>query len=179
MYAMREIKGILFDEQTIAAKVRELAVQVSRDYAGKELVLVAILKGAVVFTADLMRLITVPLTLDFVCALSYGAGTESSRTIIIKQDLDKDIREKHVLLVDTIVDSGETLAFLIEKLSQRHPASLKTAALLDKPSRRTIPVTIDYRGFEIPDTFVVGYGMDCGEQYRNLPVIAAMETQGS
>jgi len=171
---MIEIGEILFDEKAIAVKVRELAALVSRDYAGKELVLVSILKGAVVFTADFMRLVDVPVTVDFICASSYGLSMESSREIRIKKDLDTDIRGKEVLLVDTIVDTGETLACLIKKLSERGPASLRTVALLDKRSRRTVDVPIEYRGYEIPDQFVVGYGMDCGERFRNLPYIAVV-----
>jgi hypoxanthine phosphoribosyltransferase len=173
---MIEIQEILFDEQTIARKVKELAHRISRDYAGKEMVLVSILKGAVVFTADLMRLITIPLIVDFVCASSYGMSTESSRKIHIKKDLDTDINGKHVLIADTIVDTGETLSYLFKRLFERDPASLKTVALLDKKCKRTAEVPITYRGFEIPDKFVVGYGMDCGEQYRNLPYIAAVKT---
>jgi hypoxanthine phosphoribosyltransferase len=172
-----EIQEILFDEKTIARKVKELAHRISRDYAGREIVLVSILKGAVVFTADLMRLITIPVTVDFVCASSYGMSTESSRKIHIKKDLDTDINGKHVLIADTIVDTGETLAYLFKRLSGQDPASLKTVALLDKKCKRTVEVPITYRGFEIPDKFVVGYGMDCGEKYRNLPYIAAIKAE--
>ena len=171
---MDEISEILFDEQAIAARVKELGGQVSRDYAGREPVLVSILKGAVVFTADLMRQVTVPVTIDFICASSYGLSTQSSREILIKKDLDKDIKGKDVLLVDTIIDTGETLAFLIKRLTERDPASLKTVTLLDKRCRRTSSVPVDYRGFEIPDKFVVGYGMDYGEKFRNLPYIAVV-----
>ncbi len=175
---MMEIKEILFDELTIAKKVDELAARIAKDYAGKELVLVSILKGAVVFTADLMRRLAIPMTVDFISASSYGLSTKSSREIRIKKDLDTDIKGRHVLLVDTIVDTGATLACLIKKLSERGPASLKTVALLDKSPRRTVEVPIDYRGYIIPDKFVVGYGMDCGEQYRNLPYIAVVKTEG-
>jgi hypoxanthine phosphoribosyltransferase len=173
---MIEIQDILFDEQTIARKVKELAGRISRDYAGKDLLLVSILKGAVVFTADLMRRLSIPVTVDFICASSYSMSTKSSRKINIKKDLDTDISGKHVLLVDTIIDTGETLDFLVKVLSERKPASLKAVTLLDKKSRRIVDVPIAYPGFEIPDKFVVGYGLDCGQRYRNLPYIATIKT---
>jgi len=167
---------ILFDEQAIENKIAELAAQISRDHAGKELVLICILKGAALFTADLSRLLTIPVTLDFVQASSYGSATVSSRTITIKKDIDIDIRGKHVLLVDGIIDTGDTLMKLLERYKARGPAGIKVVTLLDKHARRTADVPIDYRGFEIPDVFVVGYGMDCGEKYRNLPYIATLIT---
>ena len=173
---MIEIQETLFDEQAIARKVKELADGISRDYAGKNLLLVSILKGAVVFTADLMRRLSMPVTVDFICASSYSMSTESSRKINIRKDLDTDINGKHVLLVDTIIDTGETLDFLMKMLSERKPASLKAVTLLDKKSRRTVDVQIAYCGFEIPDKFVVGYGLDCAQQYRNLPYIAVVKT---
>ena len=173
---MIEIQEILFDEQTLARKVKELADSISRDYAGKDLLLVSILKGAVVFTADLMRRLSIPVTVDFICASSYGMSTESSQKIHLKKDLDTDIKGKHVLLVDTIVDTGETLDFLMKMLSERKPASLKAVTLLDKKSRRTVEVSLAYCGYEIPDKFVVGYGLDCAQQYRNLPYIAIVKT---
>ena len=172
---MVEIQEILFDEQTLARKVKELADRISRDYAGKDLLLVSILKGAVVFTADLMRRLSIPVTVDFICASSYSMSTVSSRKINIKKDLDTDINGKHVLLVDTIIDTGETLDFLMKMLSERKPASLKAVTLLDKKSRRIVDVQVAYRGFEIPDKFVVGYGLDCAQQYRNLPYIATVK----
>jgi hypoxanthine phosphoribosyltransferase len=171
---MIEIQEILIDEQTVIEKVRELAARISEDYAGKELVLISVLKGAAVFSADLMRHISVPVMVDYVQAASYGASITSSRNIIIKKDIETDISGKHVLLVDTIVDTGETMACLVKKIRERGPASLKTVALLDKRSRRLVDVKIDYLGFEIPDRFVVGYGMDCEEKYRNLPSIAVV-----
>jgi len=173
---MVEIQEILFDEQTLARKVKELADRISRDYAGKDLLLVSILKGAVVFTADLMRRLSIPVTVDFICASSYSMSTVSSRKINIKKDLDTDINGKHVLLVDTIIDTGETLDFLMKMLSERKPASLKAVTLLDKKSRRIVDIQMAYRGFEIPDKFVVGYGLDCAQQYRNLPYIATVKT---
>ncbi len=172
---MIELGETLFDEATISRKVRELGLMISRDYEGKELLLVSILKGAAVFTADLMRAITVPVEVDFISASSYGASRESSRSIAIRKDLDADVKDRHVLLVDTIVDTGETFDCLLRLLAGRKPASLKTVALLDKKSRRTVEVPVAYRGFEIPDTFVVGYGLDCAHHYRNLPHIAALK----
>ncbi|HUI46030.1 MAG TPA: hypoxanthine phosphoribosyltransferase [Nitrospirota bacterium] len=172
---MFEIQEILFDEQTIQKKVRELAAQISRDYAGEDLVLVCILKGAVVFTADLMRSISFPVTIDFICASSYGMSTTAAREIRIKKDIEIDVRGRHVLLVDTIIDTGETLACLFKRFAGKDPASLEAVVLLDKKPRRTVEVRLKYRGFEIPDKFVVGYGVDCAEQYRNLPYVAVIK----
>lgn len=172
---MEENLEILFDEQAIERKVAELASRISNDYAGKELVLVCILKGAAIFAADLSRHLSIPVSLDFVHASSYGSATVSSRTITVKKDIDLDIRGKNVLLVDGIFDTGDTITFLVERYRERCPASIKVVTLLDKRSRRTVAVHLDYRGFEIPDVFVVGYGMDCGEKYRNLPYIATLD----
>lgn len=171
---MINIQEILIDEQTIIEKVRELAERISKDYAGKEVVIVCILKGAAVFTSDLMRHLSLPVVVDYMQAASYGLSTTSSRKIIIKKDIETDISGKHVLLVDTIVDTGETMDRLLTKMKEKGPASVRTVALLDKRSRRLVDVQIDYLGFEIPDRFVVGYGMDCEEKYRNLPSIAAV-----
>ena len=173
---MEENLEILFDEQTIEQKVAELADQISHDYGGKELVLICILKGAAIFAADLSRQLTIPVTLDFVHVSSYGSNTVSSRTITVKKDIDIDIRGKNVLLVDGIIDTGNTVTYLIERCRERGAAGIKVVTLLDKHSRRTADVPIDYRGFEIQDFFVVGYGMDCGEKYRNLPYIAILKT---
>jgi hypoxanthine phosphoribosyltransferase len=169
------IEEILFDEQTITERVRELAACISKDYAGEELILVCILKGAAVFAADLMRHLSLQVTVEYLQAASYGPATTSSRSITIKKNFETDIRGKHVLLVDTIVDTGATLAYLFNELGERGPASLNAVVLLDKRSRRTSPVPLAYRGFEIPDKFVVGYGMDRGEQHRNLPYIATLK----
>jgi hypoxanthine phosphoribosyltransferase len=171
-----EIQEIVLTEEAIREKVSALAAQVSRDYAGKDPVLVGILKGAVVFLADLMRRIGFPVTVDFVHASSYGLGTESTRVIRIKKDIETDIRGRHVLLVDCIIDTGETLDCLLRRYAARQPASLRSIVLLDKKSRRTVEVPLDYTGCVIPGKFVVGYGVDCGEQYRNLPYIAAVKT---
>lgn len=173
---MIEIQEILFDERAIQTKVGELAARIASDYAGKDLVLICILKGGVVFMADLMRRIPFPVTIDFICASSYGMSTTAAREIRIKKDIDVDVRGRHVLLVDTIIDTGETLACLFKRFPEKGPASLEAAVLLDKKPRRTAEVRLKYRGFEIPDRFVVGYGVDCAEQYRNLPYVAAIKT---
>ncbi len=173
---MTEIQEILFDEEAIVGKVKDLAARISHDYAGKELILVSILKGAVVFTADLMRFITLPMSVDFICASSYGLSTKSSGKISIKKDIDTHISGRHVLLVDTIIDTGETVSCLMGVLAERKPASLNVAVLLDKKCNRSVNVPLAYRGFEIPDRFVAGYGMDCGEQCRNLPYIAVVRS---
>ncbi len=173
---MDAVQEILFDNQAIDEKVREIASRISADYAGKELVLICVLKGAAVFTADLMRHLTLPVTLEFVQAASYGASTTSSNKITIEQPGEIDISGKHVLIVDTIIDTGETMAHLFNTFAGRGPASLKAVALLDKRSRRTANVSITYCGFEIPDKFVAGYGMDYGEKYRNLPYIAVIKS---
>lgn len=173
---MYDIQEILFDEKAIEKRVMELAAEISKDYEGKDLVLIGVLKGAAVFMADLMRRIPFPVAIDFIHASSYGMGTETSREIRIKKDIDTDVTGRHVLLVDTIIDTGETLHRLFELFRRKGPASLKAVVLLDKKPRRTVEVSLSYRGFEIPDEFVVGYGVDCGEQYRNLPYIAAVKT---
>jgi len=166
---------ILFDEKTIAEKVAELAARISSDYAGRDLVLVGVLKGAAVFLADLARRITIPVTVDFVQASSYGMSTTSSGRIAVSKDVSCDIRGKDVLLVDTIVDTGETLSRLFELFKEKGPASLKAVVLLDKRCRRAADVPLAYAGFEVPDAFVVGYGVDHAEKYRNLPYIAVVE----
>ena len=173
---MSEIGEILFNEAIIADKVRELGERISRDYVGKDLIVVSILKGAVIFTTDLVRSISCPLFVEFIQASSYGMSTNSSRDVVIKKDLESDIAGRHVLLVDTIIDTGETFDCLMKMLSERKPASLHAAVLLDKSSRRLVDVPIAYRGFEIPDAFVVGYGLDYNELYRNLPYIALLKT---
>jgi hypoxanthine phosphoribosyltransferase len=173
---MIEIRDIVFDEQTIAKKVRELGARISDDYAGKDVVLIGILKGAVVFMADLMRCLSLPVAIDFVRAASYGKSTEPARKIMITKDIETDIQGRHVLLVDTIIDTGETLHCLLDRMKAKGPASLEAVVLLDKKPRRTVEVPIRYKGFEIPDVFVVGYGVDCAEQCRNLAYIASVKT---
>ncbi len=167
---------MLIDEQAIREKVRELAGRISHDYAGKQLIAVCVLKGASIFTADLVREISGDVTVEFVRAASYGVSTAPSG-LTVEKNIAREIEGKHVLLVDGIVDSGRTLAFLLERYGSRRPASLRTAVLLDKPARRAVAVPLDYVGFTVPDRFVVGYGMDAGERYRNLPYIAAVPAE--
>jgi hypoxanthine phosphoribosyltransferase len=176
---VNEKHEMLLTEQAIRTRVRELGAEISKDCSGKQVVLISVLRGALVFTADLMRCLDFPIGLDFVHASSYGMGMRSSREVRIKKDIETDIAGKHVLLVDCIVDTGETLDSLIKRYQPMNPASVRTAVLLDKRSRRSAAVPIDYVGFVIPDTFVVGYGIDCGEQYRNLPYLAAVTASGA
>ncbi len=170
------VKRVLFTKDQIDDQVAKLGAQISRDYAGKDLLLVCILRGGVVFLSDLMRHITVPCHLDFMCVSSYEVGTRaSSRSPRILLDLREDIAGRHVLLVEDIVDSGYTFDHLLQLLRTREPADLKVCALLSKPERREVHVPIDYLGFEIPDEYVCGYGIDADELYRNLPYIAAVK----
>ena len=166
----RELDELISQEQ-IAARVGELGRQIERDYAGKELVLVGVLKGAFVFVSDLARAIDLPLTIDFVGLSSYGEATESSGVVKITSDVSKPIENKHVLIVEDIVDTGLTMRYLLDNLATRHPASVKLCTLLHKPARSRTRIPIDYLGFQIEDRFVVGYGLDAGEKYRNVPFI--------
>jgi hypoxanthine phosphoribosyltransferase len=165
----------LFSAAQIAARVRELGAAVTRDYAGRNLVIVCVLKGSFVFAADLARAIDLPLRIDFLGVRSYGEGTESSGVVQITQDLSRPIEHDDVLLVEDIVDTGLTIAHLMNLLSTRAPSSIKVCALLHKPGRSRVQVAIDYVGFTIDDRFVVGYGLDVAERYRNLPYIAVVE----
>ncbi|MFZ5632038.1 MAG: hypoxanthine phosphoribosyltransferase [Bacillota bacterium] len=172
-----DVQEILLTEEQIAQKVKELGERISGDYRGNEILVVGILKGAVIFMSDLIRHITVPLAIDFMAVSSYGKASESSGVVKILKDLDQSIEGRHVILVEDIVDSGLTLKYMLENLSTRKPASLKTCTLLDKPSRRQTDVVPDYNGFIIPDEFVVGYGLDYGEHYRNLKEIAVLKPE--
>jgi len=172
-----DIAEILVNEAAIRAKVAELGAQVTRDYTGRDLVLVSILKGALPFLADLMRQIPLPLSLDFMEVSSYGDATSSSGVVRILKDLAKPIEGRHVLIVEDILDTGHTLSYVIEHLRGQHPSSLGLCALLDKPARRVVPIQVDYKGFEIPDKFVVGYGLDFAERYRNLPFIGVLKPE--
>ncbi len=166
---------VFITEEALKARVSELGAEISRDYEGQDLLLVAVLKGSVVFLADLMRQITIPHSIDFMATSSYGAATESSGIVRILKDLDVPIIERNVLIVEDIVDTGHTLTYLRRLLLERQPASLRVATLLDKRERREVEVPLDYIGFEIPNEFVVGYGLDYAELYRNLPYIAIPE----
>jgi hypoxanthine phosphoribosyltransferase len=172
-----DIAEILVSEAAIAAKVRELGARITEDYRGRDLVLVSILKGALPFLADLMRHVHLPLALDFLEVSSYGASTESSGVVRILKDLANPIGARDVLVVEDILDTGKTLAFVVDHLRSQHPASVRLCTLLDKPARRLVPIGIDYRGFEIPDKFVVGYGLDYAERYRNLPFIGVLKPE--
>lgn len=165
----------LIDEATIAAKVRELGREIAERHRGHELVLVIVLKGSFVFGADLARAIDLPLSIDFFGCRSYGDGTESSGVVQITYDLTKPIEGKHVIVVEDIVDTGLTMSYLMENLSTRKPASLELCSLLHKPARTKVPVKIDYLGFTIEDVFVIGYGLDYGEKYRNVPHLGVLE----
>jgi len=169
------IGEILIDEETLAARVAELGAEVSADYEGRELLLIGVLKGAVFFMADLMRHLTVACEVDFMAISSYGDATDSSGIVRILKDLDISIEGRDVLVVEDIIDSGLTLSYLIRNLESREPASLEVCALLTKPSRREIDVRVRYVGFEIPNKFVVGYGLDFAERYRNLPYVGVLD----
>ena len=165
---------VLIERETLAARVAELGAEVSADYEGRDLLLIGVLKGAVFFMADLMRHLTVPCEVDFMAISSYGDATDSSGIVRILKDLDINIEGRDVLVVEDIIDSGLTLSYLIRNLESREPASLEVCALLTKPSRREIDVPVRYVGFEIPNKFVVGYGLDFAERYRNLPYVGVL-----
>jgi hypoxanthine phosphoribosyltransferase len=170
----RAVGEILLDEETLAARVAELGAEVSVDYQGRDLLLIGVLKGAVFFMADLMRHLTVPCEVDFMAISSYGASTDSSGIVRILKDLDINIEGRDVLVVEDIIDSGLTLSYLMRNLESREPTSLEVCALLTKPARREIDVPVRYVGFEIPNKFVVGYGLDFAERYRNLPYVGVL-----
>lgn len=167
----QDIEEILLTEQQIKAKIAELGRIITQEYQGKDLLVVGILKGAFVFMADLVKEIKLPINLDFMVVSSYGASTKTSGVVRIVKDLDEEIEGRHVLVVEDIIDTGLTLNYLVGILQSRNPASVKTCTLLDKPERRKVPFTPDFNGFSIPDKFVVGYGLDYAERYRNLPYI--------
>lgn len=172
-----DLQTILYDEATIKEKVAELGADITRDYQGKSLFLIGIMKGAVPFVADLMRAIDLPLCYDLMAVSSYGASTKSSGTVRILKDIDLSIEGQDVMIVEDIIDTGLTLQYLVENLRSRKPYSLKICTLLDKPSRRKVEIKPDYNGFVIPDAFVVGYGLDYAEKYRNLPYIGVLKQE--
>ncbi|MGI6010773.1 MAG: hypoxanthine phosphoribosyltransferase [Ruminococcus sp.] len=175
---MKDKISVMLAEDAVDQRIQELGRQISQDYAGKEIHLICILKGSVFFTCELAKRITVPVSLDFMSVSSYGDGTSSSGVVKISKDLDEPLEGKDVLIVEDIIDSGRTLSYLIEILKQRNPRSLKLCTLLDKPDRRVVEnVTVDYTGFAIPDEFVVGYGLDYAQKYRNLPYIGVIEVE--
>ena len=173
----KDIKEVLCSEEQLSQKIAELGAAVTRDYAGKELLLVSILKGSVMVMADLMRSVDLPLQIDFMNVASYGSGTETKGAVKILKDLDVDIKGKHVLIVEDILDSGVTLHNLMKLLRQRQPASIEICTLFSKPTRRKVEVPVRYMGFEIPDAFIVGYGLDYDEKYRNLPYVGILKEE--
>lgn len=172
-----DVERVLFSAEEIAERTRQLGQEISRDYEGKEPIVAGILKGASLFLADLVRTISTPVRLDFMSVSSYGIGTKTSGTVKILKDLGEDIEGRHLLLVEDIIDSGLTMKRLIAELTKRDPADIRLAALLSKPSRREADVRIDYLGWEVPDEFLVGYGLDYAEKYRNLPFIGVLKRE--
>ena len=171
----QDIERVLFTEQELKDRVAEIAARIDRDYAGKEPMLISVLRGSFIFMADLARAITLPCTVDFMAVSSYGSGTTSSGQVKITKDLSESIEGRDIIVVEDILDSGNTLSYLFQLLQARHPASVRLCTLLDKPSRRTKPITADYTGFTVDDLFVVGYGLDYAEKYRNLPYIGILK----
>ena len=174
---MSEKVRVLLSEEEVNTKINQIAKQISEDYKGKEVHLLCVLKGGVFFMCELAKRITVPVSMDFMALSSYGNGTESSGNIKVKKELDESIEGKEVLIVEDIVDSGRTLSYLVEELGKRNPASIRICTLLDKPERRVADIHVDYTCFDIPDEFVVGYGLDYAQRYRNLPYIGVVEIE--
>ncbi len=174
---VHDVERVLISEWEVQKRVVELGKQISDDYKGKDLLMISVLKGSVVFMADLMRAITLPAEIDFMAISSYGSGTKSSGVVKIIKDIDIELAGKDLLIVEDILDSGMTLAYLKELLDGRCPASIRIVTLLDKPSRRKVDIHADYCGFEVPDEFLVGYGLDFAEHYRNLPFIGVLKPE--
>lgn len=172
-----DLKEILFTEEQLQNRIAELGAQIARDYAGKNPLVVCVLKGAVLFMADLVKRIDVPLEMDFMAISSYGVSTKSSGVVRILKDLETGLEGRHVLIVEDIVDTGLTLSYLRDSLLRRNAASVKIVALFDKPAGRKIEIQPDYLGFEVPNEFIVGYGLDCAEKYRNLPFVGILKPE--
>ncbi len=172
---INDIKKVLFSEEDIKKMVADMGARISEDYKERNLLMVSVLKGSVVFMSDLMRAVTIPCEIDFMSVSSYGNKTKSSGTVRILKDLDRDISGYDVLLVEDILDSGKTLNYLIELLYARNPASIRICTLFDKPERREVDIFADYKGSSVPDEFIVGYGLDYAEKYRNLPFIGVLK----
>ncbi len=172
---MDDVEKVLFTREQIAEKVHEMGAQITADYAGKDILMVGILKGASVFMADIVREIHLSVAFDFMVVSSYGAGTDSSGQVQIRKDMETDIKGRHVILCEDIIDTGLTMNHLMAKLRERKPESLALCALLSKPSRREAEIKLDYCGWEVPDEFIVGYGLDYAERYRNLPDIGVLK----
>lgn len=173
----KDIQEVLFTEEQLARRVGEIAGEITRDYHDREIVLISVLRGSFIFMADLCRRIDLPCTVEFMAVSSYGSGTSSTGQVQITKDLSSDIAGKHIIVVEDILDSGNTLSYLLHLLEQRQPASIRLCTLLDKPERRVKPVEVHYSGFSIPDAFVVGYGLDYAEEYRNLPYIGILKPE--
>lgn len=174
---MKELAEVLLTPEEIARRVQELGAEITQDYQGKELMVIGILKGALPFMADLIRQIKVPLRYDLMAVTSYGASTRTSGAVQILKDIEMELEGQHVLVVEDIIDTGLTLKYLLRNLQTRNPASLKVCTLLDKPSRREVEITPEYNGFVIPDHFVVGYGLDYAERFRELPMIGILKPE--
>jgi hypoxanthine phosphoribosyltransferase len=172
-----DVSEVLISHQQIRERTEELGRQITEDYRGKNPLLICILKGGLMFLADLMREVDLPLEIDFIAVSSYGDSTESSGVVRILMDLERNIQGRHILIVEDIIDTGRTLSYIIENLLTRGPASIKVCTLLDKPARRELEIPIDYVGFTIPDRFVIGYGLDYGEIYRNLPFVGILKPE--
>lgn len=172
---MGENRKVLVDRETIKKKVKELGSRISKDYEGQELVLIGVLKGGFIFLADLMREITIPVDMDFISVSSYGESTHSSGIVRIIKDTDIDVKGKHVLIVEDLVDTGLTLRYLKDLFRTREPLTVKVCTAFDKPSRRKVNIAIEYQGIEVPDEFIVGYGLDFAGKYRNLPDVCVIE----
>ncbi|MGI6248550.1 MAG: hypoxanthine phosphoribosyltransferase [Acutalibacteraceae bacterium] len=172
---INDIKKVLFSQEQISELIENLGSEINRDYIGKKLLLVSVLKGSIVFMADLMRSITLPCEIDFMAVSSYGSGTSSSGAVKILKDLDNDLDGYDVLIVEDILDSGKTLNYILGILKSRNPNSIRICTLFDKPSRRQVNLHADYKGADVPDEFIVGYGLDFNEKYRNLPFVAVLK----
>lgn len=172
-----DVKEILYTEEQIQAKVREMGAELSREFAGRNPLVICVLKGAFIFMADLVKHLQIPLEIDFMAISSYGASTQSSGIVKIVKDLDVSVEGRDVLIVEDIIDSGLTLSYLVDVLERRNAKSVTIATLFDKPSRRTVDLEVDYTGFSLPDAFVVGYGLDYAEKYRNLPYIGVLKEE--
>jgi hypoxanthine phosphoribosyltransferase len=174
---LQDVETILLDKDVLAKRVHELGEEISNDFAGEEVLLVGILKGASVFLSDLIRQISLPAYIDYMVVSSYGNSAETSGVVRIVKDLEDNIEGKNIIIVEDIIDTGLTLAYLKQNLFNRHPKSLKICTLLDKPARRKKEITIDYKGFEVPDEFIIGYGIDYAEKYRNLPFVGLLKRE--
>lgn len=172
-----DVQEILFSEEEVVARIRELGAEITRDYAGKDLLVIGILKGAAFFMAELVKRLDMPIQVDFMAVSSYGKSSESSGVVRIIKDLDTSIEGRHVMIVEDIIDTGLTLSYLKQLLEQRKAASVRLVSLLDKPERRTVEIAADYLGFSVPDHFIVGWGLDYAERYRNLPYVGVLKPE--